>query len=587
VEEIKWTLGRIIDFEYFLRKDMACSDEKDLQKRDREIYINSISPQERTSPGRMLLLLWLEAMRCSETISNSRDPESGAVKNSGSSGDRIKIASPGNMYEELLSLLRVIFMILGFMAGVSICLTFFSYTGHEPLNVSYFLALTLLPQICLIVIFSGFFLCLKFKLIKIRRFFLYHLLSLMIERSLLALNRDALHRLSADKRETLLAALAAVREGQQIYGLLFFWPLFILMQLFGIAFNLGILLSTLFRILFFDTAFGWQSTLQMSAQMVARVVSTVATPWGWFMGKGIGFPDLDQIIGSRIILKDGIYHLSTSNLVSWWPFICLAVIFYGFLPRVIMFFSGVILLKISLEQQSFDHRGCLRLLKRMVRPESAPEHSSPLAPVSRHPSSPDVDAVEKSTLLNHGAYAHSSPDPPPINMKPSIALVPDDINDLMDRDAFISLLRETHGLDIIKTVLIGVDFDKEIESIQEEYEAALKSRDLKVEDLALVLLQEAWQPPIRESINFIQSLREVTDKKTPIMVALTGEPGGDKLCSESPDREGKSVSDRYGASGAYHKSEKFFTPVERSDWDIWRVKLSTVADPWLTVERLV
>lgn len=584
MEEIKWTLGRIIDFEYFLRKDMACSDEKDLQKRDREIYINSISPQETTSPGRMLLL-WLEAMRCSEAISNSGDPESGEVKNSGSSGDRIKIFSPGTMYEEWLSLLRVIFMILGFMAGVSICLTFFSYTGHEPLNVSYFLALTLLPQICLIVIFSGFFLCLKFKLIKIRRFFLYHLLSLMIERSLLALNRGALQRLSADKRETLLAALAAVREGQQIYGLLFFWPLFILMQLFGIAFNVGILLSTLFRILFFDTAFGWQSTLQMSAQMVARVVSTVATPWGWFMGKGIGFPDLDQIIGSRIILKDGIYHLSTSNLVSWWPFICLAVIFYGFLPRVIMFFSGVILLKISLEQQSFDHRGCSRLLKRMVRPEIDPEHSSTPETVSWHTSS--SDAVEERTLLNHGAYAHSSPDPPPVHMKPSIALVPEDISDLMDRDAFISLLRETHGLDIIKTVLIGVDFDKEIESIQEEYGAACKSRDLKGEDLTLVLLQEAWQPPIRETINFIQSLREITDKRTPIMVALTGEAGGDKICSESPEIEGKSVSDRYGASGACHKSELLFTPVERSDWDIWRVKLSTVADPWLTVERLV
>jgi hypothetical protein len=36
-----------------------------------------------------------------------------------------------------------------------------------------------------------------------------------------------------------------------------------------------------------------------------------------------------------------------------------------------------------------------------------------------------------------------------------------------------------------------------------------------------------------------------------------------------------------------HESVNFFTPVEQSDWDIWKNKLSTVADPWLTVEKEV
>ena len=35
-----------------------------------------------------------------------------------------------------------------------------------------------------------------------------------------------------------------------------------------------------------------------------------------------------------MVLKEGIYHLTTPDLVSWWPFLLLAVCFYGFLPRI-------------------------------------------------------------------------------------------------------------------------------------------------------------------------------------------------------------------------------------------------------------
>ncbi|MBF0204629.1 MAG: DUF2868 domain-containing protein [Desulfamplus sp.] len=645
MKKIKWTLGHIINFEYFLRQDAICNDENYLKKRDREIYSKDICSkldgQENTHNSnialrRNMLWMWLEVMK--EKYGNVMPGiscENGAVPRD-LSEEGVLPANllpgnllPGNLYEECLSLLRILFLIAGFMTGISICLTFFSYTGRQPLNVSYFLAITLFPQICLIMIFSGFFLVLKFNLINTSTFIPYPFLGVIIEKSLMAINAKALKKFSANRQQAFLSAIAVIREGQQVYGLLFFWPMFILMQLFGIAFNMGILVSTLFRILFFDTAFGWQSTLQVSAQMVTRMVEIVALPWSWLLPSGVGFPDLDQIIGSRIILKDGIYHLTTGNLVSWWPFMCLAILFYGLLPRIVMFFLGYFSLKRALEQQDFDHGNCSKLLRRMLyvnieakspvashsevhrSPITYPSevHRSPItypsevhqlpvvdyfeakypvAPFTTNitPLAPSVPTVAPSVPTVKHKFpvtpdiATTLPDSPPmhikikpnitiqqagtpdiaVKVKPCIALVPDDIHDLIDKDAFIQLMKQIHGYDIKQTVIVGIDFDNEMGFIQNQYASFSKGKNIKGEKWSIVILQEAWQPPIRETLNFIKSVRKVLDKKTPIIIALTG------------------------------KSELFtplnFTPVDKNDWEIWKIKLSTIADPWLTMESL-
>ncbi|MBF0233843.1 MAG: DUF2868 domain-containing protein, partial [Desulfamplus sp.] len=387
MEKIKWTLGRIIDLEYCLRQEMAINDESYLKKRDEDIYIKHIRPTGSVSPPE-ILLIWLES-----------------IKNSEKRHCVLHNFSPGDLYEECLSILRIIFMIAGFVAGVSVCLTFFSYTGHQPLNVSYFLAITLFPQLFLLMMLFGFLLASKFNLIEQKRFAPYPFLGFIFEKSLRTLYRRSLKNISSEKRDTAEATLATINEAQKVYGPLFFWPMFILMQLFGIAFNIAILLSTIFRILFFDTAFGWQSTLQMSAQMVYKVVSVIASPWRWFLPAGEGFPDLDQIIGSRIVLKDGIYHLTTHDLVSWWPFMCLTLLFYGLLPRIIMFVSGLLSLKRSLEQQTFDHRECSRVLRRMViNQSSALSHNFDKQPVGKSALSHDADKQP----INKSARPHDS-----------------------------------------------------------------------------------------------------------------------------------------------------------------------------------
>ena len=99
---------------------------------------------------------------------------------------------------------------------------------------------------------------------------------------------------------------------------------------YGIGFNLGVLGATLSKVVFSDMAFAWQSTLQLSPELLAELVRWVALPWSWIVPQA--YPTLSQIQGSQMVLKEGIAHLSSANLTAWWPFLCCSVAVYGLLP---------------------------------------------------------------------------------------------------------------------------------------------------------------------------------------------------------------------------------------------------------------
>jgi len=74
----------------------------------------------------------------------------------------------------------------------------------------------------------------------------------------------------------------------------------------------------------------------------------------------------------------------------------------------------------------------------------------------------------------------------------------------------------------------------------------------------VLLLQEGWQPPIREILHFIQELRNTIGETGGIEVGLIGKPA----------------------------PETIFTPVNEDNWNAWIQKLSGLGDPYLRLERL-
>ena len=153
--------------------------------------------------------------------------------------------------------------------------SFFSYSGARPLNISYYLSLTLLGQLILLGVSGGGFLLTRTGGFSAPMPLLQRFLALCVHKTVATIKQKSQAHISQDHQHSMAGALGLIRAKHRIYGPLFFWPLFILGQVFALGFNVGVVGMTLARVFFSDTAFGWQSTLQVGPELVHKLVSVV------------------------------------------------------------------------------------------------------------------------------------------------------------------------------------------------------------------------------------------------------------------------------------------------------------------------
>jgi hypothetical protein len=350
-------------------------------------------------------------------------------------------------------------------------------------------------------------------------------------------HKGVIERLDGRKRDAIAAAVGLFQSRKQVYGSLFYWPAFNLLQGFAVCFNIGLLGATLAILSGSDVAFGWQSTLQVSSQAVYHLVQTISLPWRWIVPPALSHPSLEAIEGSRIILKEGIHSLSTGDLVSWWPFLCLSVLFYGLLPRLVLMISGVLVQRHLLARLRFDHAAGDRLVRSMTNPMV----STAGAPVA--PPHPDIEA--KSPSAFHTKVAR------PVGGN-FVALVPEDIS--TDCDELEAMANRELSIQVTHRKIIGAG-EVSDEEVLDVLQAMRDAPDFG----GVLVLQEAWQPPIRESLNYLKQLRNRLGETAAITVALVGKPGSDTL----------------------------FTAPGEVDLRIWKQRIAALGDPYLSVERLV
>jgi hypothetical protein len=75
---------------------------------------------------------------------------------------------------------------------------------------------------------------------------------------------------------------------------------------------------------------------------------------------------------------------------------------------------------------------------------------------------------------------------------------------------------------------------------------------------SVVWVLEAWQPPIKESLFFLKSLRRDVGESMDLVVALVGKP----------------------------TAHTVFTPPGAMDLSVWHKKIDALGDPWLRIETL-
>lgn len=248
---------------------------------------------------------------------------------------------PGN---KVLLGLNILFLLTGlvfFGAGAAISLGILRYDGNLPINLLYaFAVLVFLPFAT--VLLTLFVLAFYKKNIPP----LYSLLLYGFRKLLFFMLKGVDASLPGEKRQRLEIRKRKMEDFSRRYAPLVRSFLFFTFQLGGFFLVAGIFITFLVKVTGSDLAFAWQSTLKIRPEELARFFEILGAPWKPFLPEAV--PDLTQIEGSRIFLKDGITSLSGEHLAAWWLFMSMALLVYGLLPRSFLLFFSLVRFRRSL-----------------------------------------------------------------------------------------------------------------------------------------------------------------------------------------------------------------------------------------------
>jgi hypothetical protein len=512
-----WRYRDIIDLEYFLQQDNGRNSPAELsaiRQRDRQIHQDRIKPksQPENLDRRFLLKEWLDGRREDE-----RSGDGGFL--------------PGQLTEEVYLRLCILFLALGALTGFGAGFSFFTYTGTAPLNVFHYLTVFVALQLFTLLVLACALLVRASTSLPAPSL-LSSLVAGLLIRVFQASAKRLLAGMSAEKRNAFHATLGLIK-GKRYYSALFSWPVFFIIQLFAVGFNIGLLSITLYKVAVTDIAFGWQSTIRFSPDAIFQFVHVVALPWSWCMSHSLAHPSLQEIEGSRIILKDGIAHLATGDLISWWPFLCFALLAYGLLPRMALLLLAAFSKKRCLEKLQFDQAVFNRILVRMQTPLVSTQAQT-------------EGQKEQATASPRITEEHIPVDPEGMRI-----LIPDDIFDRCSDTELVHILGGNENL-LAKKIRIAEDYESDRKVL-----AALAASD--TDNQGILILMEAWMPPITDFMVFLQDLRKVLPRTASIRIRLVGRPD----------------------------PETIFTPADPGDMKIWQQRLDSLGDPYLSTDNLL
>nr|WP_320010168.1 DUF2868 domain-containing protein [uncultured Desulfobulbus sp.] len=570
-----WNIADLLDLHFFSRLDdevQRTQGDAGLAKRDRVIYLTKIEPQIRNQgkvAPRMLIRLWLTTRR--QQFQSKKESEDQPL--------------PGNLWQELVVLGRGLILLLGVLMGGATAGALLLYTGTTPLNISLYLGILVVSQLIMVFLQGCLLLYRSWRRLPLESTSLYVILGRAMLRLLERVRGRLYRRLSGKQRLDLSALVGSIQQRREL-GVLLVWPAFILVQLGAIGFNLGALLATLSKVTFSDMAFAWQSSLQLSPELVAQIVHLIALPWSWLFPQAV--PTLAEIQGSQMVLKEGITHLASTDLVSWWPFLCWSVVLYGLLPRCVLLAIGCLQQRQALEALNFGSLNFRPLLRRMTAPKvdtSGVHKKQPVSPASKPvpepevvtpkiPSPPDTGALSKEELspnpvpelreeepeaepeetevfeseeLVFKGAVHSEPEPLVPAEEQGLILIPDELFEECPQADLLTQLKHTYP-----NLCMQLQCYDETDSV-----AALHLEPNTLDELFLLL--EAWQPPLKETESFLRGLRINLGRDFPITILLIGKP----------------------------TPATMLTSVDGNQLGIWQMKMQALGDGNLAVQPLI
>jgi len=357
-------------------------------------------------------------------------------------------------------MLGVLAFFLGFFSGVALL----SYSGREPVNVIYFMAMVIaLPLVTMTLA-------------------LFSMLRASASRSFLV------HISPAYWMEKILRLLPGriqqSLEELHINPSLLNWLIIRRSQLLALVFSTGLLLALLVMVVTKDIAFAWSTTLHVSPKEFHTLLETIALPWkGWFPS---AVPSLDLIeqsqyfrLGERL---DPQMVQNASKLGEWWKFLAFATLFYAIFLRALLWIVSIIGYRQALKRSFLNLEGVASLLKAMNEPlisTSSPQPEKAFDGTGNHYAQ-EIHTLKHAYDITLG-WA----------MSKEMLLV---LNDAMQVDS--PVLEDVGGTNTL-------DEDKKIVS-------QAKGN--------VLLYVKSWEPPTMDFVDFLESLAAVAQKVTVVPV---------------------------------------------------------------------
>lgn len=471
-------LGDYLDLEWFLEKDRVLEAEAVLD-RDRSI---GLAAQALAIPAERQASFWLERRREAD-----------------------EVGLPSSSLRSVLIVLRLVLGIGGFLAGISLVRALLLYSGIEPVNVSVFLLLAVLPQAGLCLLGAGL---LVLRGVRRKEFGI----------PLLPLFDLFWRRPGGLSPQAGFVRALFLRKGRPVRML--GWESLRLAHLGGLCLALGSLAGMTVSVAVTDLAFGWQSTLQVGAQGMQSLVAALSLPWSWLPAQWGLTPTLSQIEGSRIILKDGMQALASADLAAWWPFLCMCLLVYALLPRLVLLLGAHWMLRRV--EGEIAHPDLGRIVDRMRSPLLGSTRIGE-APPSLLPL--DGQSPSETAFASGQSQAGVG----------CVLLLPPELAGRIGDSLLSDMTRRVCGHSAPRVIPAALDPQDVRQALDECVDF-----DWTGEHERFVVLIEAWQPPIRENLQALKLLGQEEKRGRSLILVLSGRPSGGNWLT-APDEDSREV----------------------------------------------
>jgi hypothetical protein len=389
-------------------------------------------------------------------------------------------AQPGTgaRLNRLRTLVTIAMAAAGGIAGAAVALAAFAYDGSQPVNVVRLLLLLVGAQLVL--------LALSLLLLPGRVPGLSHAQDLLATLNPGAWAAGVYAKLAHARPD--VARLFDVHATRPTARRFVKWQLLYWSQAAAVMFNVAALITAIMLVTFSDLAFGWSTTLDVSAATVSRIVQVIASPWASFAPLAVPSSDLVEQSQFFRLQRADVVADAARALGAWWPFTVLALVTYGLLPRLLLLALATARLRAATGALLLEDARVTALLDRMASPAietAAEEH-------------------ERAPPLEIGAA--TAPDRPMTGTARALIW-----ESSLPLDAARNYARRHLGLEVLDVAEAGAGRLNNDQAALEQLGAETAG--------TLIVFTPAWEPPLLELRDFLAELRRRIGATASIVVA--------------------------------------------------------------------